>query len=220
MQENSRKFKQLLEERPLLQAELKALAQAFDGDRDDDKAVFDAVIAPMAKAHGMPFTYDEALEAMRETRELSDEDLEFVAGGINLWQRVVSGALAVTMVAGMAPMAAFAEGETSKPVALVVSQYLGDDESGLEVSSELAQLPSVDEGIPRDMAEEAVASYEAGFSNEDIATPEGIEATNEGLLLTVAAPELVLLSATEVVAAAKPSNPGSTGQNDWDPGRV
>lgn len=216
MQENSRKFKQLLEERPFLRAELTALAQAFDGNHEDDRAVFDAVIAPMAKAHGMPFTYDEALAAMHESRELSDEDLELVTGGINLWQRVVSGALAVTMVAGMAPMTAFAEGRTSEPAVSVVSQYLGDDESGLEVSSELAELPSVDVGIPQDMAEEAVASYAADFSNEDIATPEGIEATNEGLLLTASAPEPVLLAATEVAAASKPSNPAPAGQNDWD----
>ncbi|MEE0028102.1 MAG: hypothetical protein U0J70_10965, partial [Atopobiaceae bacterium] len=62
MSDNPIKFKRMLEETPSLRLELQRAARSYDGDREDDRAVFDAVVAPVAAASGVPFTYDEVLD--------------------------------------------------------------------------------------------------------------------------------------------------------------
>jgi len=203
MSENPTKFKQMLEETPSLRLELQRAARSYDGDREDDRAVFNAIVAPVAAACGVPFTYDEALDAMFENRELSDDELELIAGGIGVWRRVISGALAATMIIGSVPTAAMAEGSSGLSTTPIVQEYIGDD-AFAEETDELGHK-----------AEEALAGYSAEFSNRDIETPEGVEATDEGLVVT----DYAIVDATTAALLAdapKKSAPGPSGQNDWD----
>lgn len=83
--ENVRKFEEKINEDEALQARFQELADAFDGDKQDEKALFDAVVAPLATEAGLPYTYDEALEYV--TQRGDDEDLDAdeakaAAGGI------------------------------------------------------------------------------------------------------------------------------------------
>lgn len=54
---------------------------AFEGDKGDEKAVFDAVIAPLAAESGLAFTYEDARAAAMEAGALDDAELEAIAGG-------------------------------------------------------------------------------------------------------------------------------------------
>lgn len=73
-------FEERLRSDESLQAKLAEAAKAYAGEKADAKAVFDAVVAPIATELGMPFTYEEATEAAT-SRELDDAELEAVAGG-------------------------------------------------------------------------------------------------------------------------------------------
>lgn len=79
--ENIRKLEELLKEDEAVQARLDELAQAYDGDSDDEKALFEATYAALAKEVGLPFTADDVAKAMAEGRELDDAELDAVAGG-------------------------------------------------------------------------------------------------------------------------------------------
>lgn len=86
--ENAIKFEELLREDEELQAKLKAATIAFDGDKSDEKAVFDATVAPLAAEVGLPYTFEEAVESVRD-RELDEGELEAVAGGS--WCFIIGG---------------------------------------------------------------------------------------------------------------------------------
>lgn len=200
MSDNPTKFKKLIEDDPSIRAEMQAAARSYVGDRDDDRAVFAAVVAPVAAAHGMPFTYEEALDAMREegVMELSDDDLDGIAGGIGVWHRVVAGALVTTMAIGAVSTIAMAGGRGGGNAPSVVQEYAGDDLFATDGKE----------------AEAALSGYSADFSNDDIALPEGVEATDGGLVATEAAP--VEAVAALRADAPKKSSPSPAGQNDWD----
>ena len=56
----------------------------------------------------MEFTYEEACEAALDSRELTDDELELVAGGAGaMYRRLVSGALAATLAFGAGARAPF-----------------------------------------------------------------------------------------------------------------
>jgi iron complex transport system substrate-binding protein len=67
---NVMKFEELLRSSEELQAKLRSATEAFAGDKTDEQAVFEAIIAPLAEEAGLPFTYDEAkaLAADAKTR--------------------------------------------------------------------------------------------------------------------------------------------------------
>ena len=79
-QENLAKLEEMLKADKDLQAKVNDLASAFEGDRADDKALFEATIGVMAAEAGLPVTHEEAVGAVPE-KELSDEELDAVAGG-------------------------------------------------------------------------------------------------------------------------------------------
>lgn len=120
-------FKDLLMADSSLRDRMQKAARAYVGDRNNDRAVFEAVVAPVARSVGMEFTYEEARAAMRDAREMSDEELELVAGGIGLWRRVVSGALVATLAVGSVPAAALAE-ESAGSGTSVTQQYVDIDD--------------------------------------------------------------------------------------------
>lgn len=80
-QENVMKFEKLLQSDKALQDRLNDATSAYAGDKADARAVFDAVIAPLAAEAGMPFTYDEATAAADYAKELDEAELEAFAGG-------------------------------------------------------------------------------------------------------------------------------------------
>lgn len=79
--ENVLKFEKLLQDDKELQAKLDEATSAYAGDKADERAVFDAVIAPLAAEAGMPFTYDEVTAVAEDAKEIDDADLEAFAGG-------------------------------------------------------------------------------------------------------------------------------------------
>jgi len=92
-QENVMKFEELLQGDKALQAKLDEATEAYAGDKADARAVFDAVVAPLAEEAGMPFTYDEAATVADDAKGLDDADLEaFTGGGIGFSGGVGIGA--------------------------------------------------------------------------------------------------------------------------------
>lgn len=79
--ENVGKFEELLRSDEDLQAKLRAAAEAFQGDKDDARAVFEAVVAPLALGVGLPFTFEEVSASATTGCELDDAALDAVAGG-------------------------------------------------------------------------------------------------------------------------------------------
>ena len=82
-QENVKKFYEQLNGDEELQKKIKSLADSYTGDKSDEKAAFEAVVAPVAKEAGYEFTYEEAVEAAKEAAEgeIPDDEAEAVAGG-------------------------------------------------------------------------------------------------------------------------------------------
>lgn len=78
--ENATRFIELLPGDPELQGKLKEATAAYTGPKDV-KTVFEAVVAPVAAEAGLPFTYEEGIAAAYAGRELSDDELDAVAGG-------------------------------------------------------------------------------------------------------------------------------------------
>ena len=78
---NIGKLEKLLKEDETARARLNELAQAYDGDRNDERALFEATFVVLAEEVGLPFTADEVANAMAEGRELDDAELNAVAGG-------------------------------------------------------------------------------------------------------------------------------------------
>ena len=79
--ENVERFEELLKNDAALQAKLQELSKAYVGDAADEQAVFEATIGKLAAEAGLPFTFEEGREAALAGRDLSDAELEAVAGG-------------------------------------------------------------------------------------------------------------------------------------------
>lgn len=79
--ENVVRFEDLLRTDEALQAKLREAKEAFDAEGADERAIFDALIAPLAAEVGLPFTYEEGKSFTVDRVELSDEELEAVSGG-------------------------------------------------------------------------------------------------------------------------------------------
>ncbi len=82
---NVMKFEELLRSSEELQAKLRSATEAFAGDKTDEQAVFEAIIAPLAEEAGLPFTYDEAKALAEAGTSLDDEELEAAVGGGETW---------------------------------------------------------------------------------------------------------------------------------------
>lgn len=77
---NIDKFEELLRSNEGLQSKLRAATEAYAGGMSDERAFFDAIVAPIAAEAALPFTYDE-LVAAKDNLEIDDEELDAVAGG-------------------------------------------------------------------------------------------------------------------------------------------
>ena len=83
-QENAKRFMELMNEDEGLQKKVKESTAAYIGDRLDEKAVFEAVIAPSAKEVGLEFSYEDMVAFAEEAGEgeLSEDELSMAAGGV------------------------------------------------------------------------------------------------------------------------------------------
>ncbi|MBQ3339204.1 MAG: hypothetical protein IJG82_06400 [Atopobiaceae bacterium] len=79
--ENASKFEEMQRGDKELQTKLRELVAAYEGNKADGQAVFDATIGKLAAEAGIPFTFADGREAMLGEHELSDDELEAVAGG-------------------------------------------------------------------------------------------------------------------------------------------
>jgi alkylhydroperoxidase family enzyme len=82
-QENVKKFMELLNNDEELQKKMKAATESFAGDKSDEKAVFDAVLAPIAKEAGCEFTFEDMKELANasDDDEISEDEAATAAGG-------------------------------------------------------------------------------------------------------------------------------------------
>ena len=78
--ENLIKLEKLLREDASLRQKLEEAVKNFAGDKTDERAIFEGTIAPIADELGLPVTFDDA-NALSADREISEEELEAVAGG-------------------------------------------------------------------------------------------------------------------------------------------
>ena len=88
-QENARKFMELLNRDEGLQEKLTTAKKAYTGDKTDERAAFETIVAPVAKEAGYEFSYEE-LESLTKSSgddELSEDELAFAAGG--MWYECV-----------------------------------------------------------------------------------------------------------------------------------
>lgn len=79
--ENIKKFEELLRSDEDVQAKVRAAGSAYEGDKTDERAVFEALIAPVAAELGLPFTYEEGRAYARALKPLDDDEVSAVAGG-------------------------------------------------------------------------------------------------------------------------------------------
>ncbi|MCR4907270.1 MAG: Nif11-like leader peptide family natural product precursor [Lachnospiraceae bacterium] len=82
--ENVIKFEEKVMKDGELQKKLEAAAKAYEGDKTDEKAVFEAVIVPIAREIGLEFTFEEADGFRKEVPdgEVDLKDMKAVAGGL------------------------------------------------------------------------------------------------------------------------------------------
>ena len=85
--ENVMRFEEMTMKDELLQSKLLEASKAYAGDRTDEKALFEAVVAPLAREAGLPFTFEEAAEVKNEAveGEVTLKDMKSVAGGFTGW---------------------------------------------------------------------------------------------------------------------------------------
>ena len=77
------KFRELLLTDEEFQQKLQAAGEAYDGDQNEE-AVFNNVLVPLAAQYGITATFDEFKTYMEDfsSAEMSVEEMEQVAGGI------------------------------------------------------------------------------------------------------------------------------------------
>lgn len=79
--ENIQKFEELLRSDEGVQAKLRAAVDAFEGDKADEQAFFEATVGKVADELGFSVTYDEVKAYAGKLTKLNDAELSAVAGG-------------------------------------------------------------------------------------------------------------------------------------------
>ena len=82
--DNVQKFEELLRTDEAVQAQLNEAVSAYDGDPNDQEAVFEATIGKIAASVGLPFELEEGKNHLLAGRALSDAELAAVAGGVGV----------------------------------------------------------------------------------------------------------------------------------------
>lgn len=79
--ENVQKLEELLRSDEGMQAQVRAAVDAYEGDKADEKAFFDATIGKVSEEAGHPVSYEEAVAHAQNLTSLDDAELDNVAGG-------------------------------------------------------------------------------------------------------------------------------------------
>ena len=79
MSEGILKFRELMQTDKAFQSKLEAALENYKGEKTE-KAVFEAVLTPLAQEYGISATFEEYLDAISD-QELSLDELNQVAGG-------------------------------------------------------------------------------------------------------------------------------------------
>lgn len=82
-QENAKRFMELMRTDEEIRKKVKTATEAYIGDKLDEKALFETVIAPVAREAGLEFTFEEVVEFAQKpgNDELAEDELAVVAGG-------------------------------------------------------------------------------------------------------------------------------------------
>ena len=89
--ENVKLFDEKVMKDKELQEKIETAAKAYEGDKTDERAIFNAVIAPFAKEAGLEFTFEEGAEAKKAAEgEVDLAEMKAVAGG-NVCREVNGG---------------------------------------------------------------------------------------------------------------------------------
>lgn len=84
MNDGIRRFRELLLTDEAFQEKLKAAADAYTGEQDEE-AVFRAVLAPLGKEYGIDVSFEEFLDYMKERSSkdgaMNDDELRQIAAG-------------------------------------------------------------------------------------------------------------------------------------------
>ncbi|MDO4537847.1 MAG: hypothetical protein Q4B54_06755 [Coriobacteriales bacterium] len=114
---NAEQFAEMLATHEGARRALGRLAESFKGDKADDRAVYREILSPVAERYGLELSFDEALGLGAGAHQLSDDELDAVAGGAGatIYQRLIAGVLTGVMVVGAVPAAAFAEEAQGSP---------------------------------------------------------------------------------------------------------
>ena len=86
--ENVKAFFEVLSKDEAIQQALKAKEAAYTGIKEDREIVVKEVLIPVAEEAGYTFTLEEVKEfekGMRAEGELAENELESIAGGIEMW---------------------------------------------------------------------------------------------------------------------------------------
>ena len=78
---NAKEFEELLRADEALQEKMRVAFEDYAGDKSDERAVFEAIVAPLADEVGLSFTYDDVLEFASDDESLNLDDLDAAAGG-------------------------------------------------------------------------------------------------------------------------------------------
>ena len=228
------RFQRMVQSDEGLRERLRRAARKCEGMHLGDRAIFETVVARVARDAGIEISYEEAEAEMLaaealDGRELSDDELEAVAGGVGtVYQKVMGSIMAVTIAFSAVPTRAIAEEVGSAGIqaaddqtvmvvdddqetiaadeeqaVVVVDDDLVDtadiqeaDEQTTELSSldmeDFAEVPiqddvfvqATDATADRQEAEAGIEAYAADVSMADVALPQGLAATTNGIVLT------------------------------------
>ena len=89
--ENAKKFMELVASDEALQRKLEERTDAYEGDPADERAIFEAIILPVAKEAGFELSYEDMTSLADNKnnkkgklgKKLSDDELMMVAGGVS-----------------------------------------------------------------------------------------------------------------------------------------
>lgn len=79
--ENIQKLEELLRSDEEVQAQIRTAVEAYDGDKTDEQAFFEATIGKVSEAAGLPVSYEEVIAHAKKLTNLDDSELDAVAGG-------------------------------------------------------------------------------------------------------------------------------------------
>ena len=80
MKENVEKFEELIRNDENVRARLNELAKSYPGDKNDERAFLEATVGKLAQEVGLPFTYEEGVEAHSD-KQMSADEIGQIAGG-------------------------------------------------------------------------------------------------------------------------------------------